>query len=527
MSAPARVLVVDDEPSIREVLTDFLTLDGYDVTGVPDGESAVQLLGAQSFDAVLLDLKMPGMSGLDVLAHLQRLEPAPLTIMMTGYGTVETAIQAMKRGAWDYILKPFKVPEVIRLLERGLAQRRLEAENIQLREAVQLYELSQTIGATLELSKICGLLIETARREYLPDAVGIWLRDEEGAWRGEQRWARADLGLVELEALGAPDLGALERLGMSGVGFAERGFSERGAAARAVLPGFGEGRGLSIVALPLRSKGLLLGALLVVALDEGRLLREGTRKMLSVLCDHASAAIENARLYRELQQTFKQTIQALANLLEDKDPYTRGHSDRVGRYARLIAEGLGLEPARIEEIADSALMHDIGKLGIRYEDLNKAEPLTEAEYEMFKSHTTRGKWILEPIRFLRHLIPGVYHHHERWDGRGYPMGLRGESIPLEARILAIADTYDAMTSHRAYRRALPHDVAMREIQAFAGKQFDPGLVEVFVREMSRERGLMRSKSQRWSALKDWGRVGSGPQAGQPGMAEAAMMFGEE
>lgn len=502
MSAPPRVLVVDDEPSIREVLTDFLMLDGYDVVSVPDGESAVQRLESEQFDAVLLDLKMPGMSGLEVLSHVQRQEPAPLTLMMTGYGTVETAIQAMKCGAWDYILKPFKVPEMIRLLERGLSQRRLEAENIQLREAVQLYELSQTIGATLELDRICGLLIETARREYGPDAAGIWLRDEEGAWRCEQRWSRADLSAAELSGVGSLRVEELEARGGEAVVL-------RGGAARELLPGFGDERGVSLALLPLRSKGLLLGMLVVVVLDEARVMREGTRKMLSVLCDHASAALENARLYRELQQTFKQTIQALANLLEDKDPYTRGHSDRVGRYARMIAEGLELSRERIEEIADSALMHDIGKLGIRYEDLNKAEPLTEAEYEMFKSHTTRGKWILEPIRFLRHLIPGVYHHHERWDGRGYPMGLKGESIPLEARILAIADTYDAMTSHRAYRRALPHDVAMREIQAFAGKQFDPALVEVFVGQMSRERGSQRSKSQRWNTLREWGRVGDG------------------
>jgi response regulator RpfG family c-di-GMP phosphodiesterase len=518
MIAPPRVLVVDDEPSIREVLTDFLTLDGYDVVSVPDGEHAVQRLDAQTFDAVLLDLKMPGISGLDVLVHIQQLDPAPLVIMMTGYGTVETAIEAMKRGAWDYILKPFKVPEVIRLLERGLAQRRLEAENIQLREAVQIYELSQKIAATLDLEPICELLIETARREYGPDAAGVWLRDARGVWSCARRWARAELGVAELEALGQPALAL----------WADTGAQPsvmRGDAARVYLPGLESGRGVSLLALPLRSKGALLGALVVTALDEARLAREGTRKLLSVLCDHASAAIENAGLYGELQQTFKQTIQALANLLEDKDPYTRGHSERVGKYARMIAQGLGLARAQVEEIADCALMHDIGKLGIRYEDLNKAEPLTEAEYEMFKSHTTRGKWILEPVKFLKHLIPGVYHHHERWDGRGYPLGLKGEDIPLEARILAIADTYDAMTSHRAYRRALPHDVAMREIQAFAGKQFDPRLVEVFVREMSRERGAMRSKSHRWNTLKEWSRAGSGlTQA--PGI-EAAMRVTED
>jgi len=257
---------------------------------------------------------------------------------------------------------------------------------------------------------------------------------------------------------------------------------------------------VSMLGVPLRTKSQVVGLLAALSFDEQNGFSEGRRKMLSVLAARASAALENARLYDELRETFKQTIQAFANLLEDKDPYTRGHSERVAKYARMIAEGLELPAEEVEEVEDCALMHDIGKLGIRFEDLNKVEPLTEAEYEMFKSHTTRGKWILEPIPFLHHLIPGVYYHHERWDGRGYPMGLSGEDIPLVARILAVADTYDAMTSHRAYRRALSHDVALREIEAFSGVQFEPRMVEVFVREMEKARGGYASKAQRWQAL---------------------------
>ncbi len=217
---------------------------------------------------------------------------------------------------------------------------------------------------------------------------------------------------------------------------------------------------------------------------------------LTKLVEQRHLQAENVHLKDVLQQT----VQAFANLLEDKDPYTRGHSERVSRYARMIAEGLEMTPAQVDRIGDAALVHDIGKLGIRFEDLNKAEPLTESEYEMFKSHTTRGKWMLEPIEYMHDLIPGVYHHHERWDGKGYPLGLSGEDIPLMARILAVADTYDAMTSHRAYRRALPHDVAVREIQAFAGTQFDPALVEVFVAEIAQDRRAQNSKAQRWRAL---------------------------
>lgn len=496
--AVIRVLVVDDEASIREVLTDFLVLDGHDVTCAEDGLQALAMMRERRFDVLLLDLKMPGLNGLEVLEQVAELAPRAITIMMTGYGTVETAIAAMKRGAYDYVLKPFKVQEVIRLLRRGLESKRLQDENIQLREAVSLYEMSERMTISLALEPVYEIVLEAVRRELEADAAAIWaMPGLEGEARCVKRWGRQDLEPEQIEALDSLAVGPLLEALASGEPQLYQGES-----AWRLAGCEGRGRMLSLLAVPLRTKNRVIGAVVALAFDEQHALREGKRKMLAVLCGRASAAIENAWLYGDLKETFKQTIQALANLLEDKDPYTRGHSDRVSRYARMIAKGLGLGPDEVDEIADCALMHDIGKLGIRYEDLNKVEPLTEAEYEMFKSHTTRGKWILEPIGFLHHLIPGVYHHHERWDGRGYPQGLSGEAIPLVARILAIADTYDAMTSHRAYRRALPHDVAIREIQAFAGRQFDPALVAVFVREITQDKAGYHSKAQRWNALRD-------------------------
>ncbi|MFU8802474.1 MAG: HD-GYP domain-containing protein [Bradymonadaceae bacterium] len=331
---PPFVLVVDDEASIREVLVDFLSMEGFDAVAVGEAKSALAILEKRRVDVLLLDMKLPGMNGLELLEQVRAFTPSPIPIMMTGFGTVETAVAAMKTGAYDYVLKPFKVRDVIRIIERGLEKRALETENIELRDA------------------------------------------------------------------------------------------------------------------------------------------------------------------------FKQTILGLANILEDKDPYTRGHSERVSRYARMIAEAMELEADEVERVADSALMHDIGKLGIRFEELNKAEPLTASEYEMFKSHTTRGKWLLKPIKFLHPLIPGVYHHHERWDGKGYPMGLKGEETPLMARILSVADTFDAMTSNRAYRRALPVDIALKEIEDCAGTQFDPRIVDVFLKAMTARKFTQHSKNTRWQSLID-------------------------
>jgi putative nucleotidyltransferase with HDIG domain len=154
----------------------------------------------------------------------------------------------------------------------------------------------------------------------------------------------------------------------------------------------------------------------------------------------------------------------------------------VARYAVNLARWLGLDEIQVEHVRHSALMHDIGKIGCVM-NLNKTGKLTQQEYEVFKRHPTYGREILDPIKFLQPVIPGVHLHHERWDGRGYPLGLAGQDIPLIARIIAVADTYDAMTSDRAYRRALPHEVTVNEILRCSKSQFDPDVANVFTEQI--------------------------------------------
>jgi putative nucleotidyltransferase with HDIG domain len=173
------------------------------------------------------------------------------------------------------------------------------------------------------------------------------------------------------------------------------------------------------------------------------------------------------------------------------DRYTSGHSERVARYAVNLAKWLGLDEAQIEIVRHSALMHDIGKIGCVM-NLNKAGKLTQSEYEVFKRHPAYGREILDPIKFLGPVIPGVHLHHERWDGRGYPLGLAGKDIPLIARIISVADTYDAMTSDRAYRRALPHEVTVSEIERCSGTQFDPDIAGTFTERIELLREELRA-----------------------------------
>jgi HD-GYP domain-containing protein (c-di-GMP phosphodiesterase class II) len=225
--------------------------------------------------------------------------------------------------------------------------------------------------------------------------------------------------------------------------------------------------------------------------------------MLYVLASRAAVSIENARLYENLvdankdltranvslEENFKQSVIGFAHALEESDRYTRGHSERVAMYARLIAMGLRMSEPEIDVVVKVGLMHDVGKIGIRNDKLNKPGKLTPEELAMFRSHPAKGRRILEPIPFMRDIVPGCYCHHEAWDGSGYPQGLMGDNIPLIGRIVAIADAYDAMTSDRAYRKALPHEIACGEIERCMTSQFDPEIVPVFLAQIEEFRRI--------------------------------------
>jgi len=470
-----RVLVVDDEKFIRDILADFLGMEGYLVRTAEDGAAALSELRHAPYDLIISDLKMPRMGGIELLEAINGAAPNALTVIMTGFGTVETAIDAMKRGAYDYILKPFKVEEVIHVVARGLEKQRLAAENLRLREALSLYKVSEAIAASLSLDEVLATVGHTALHEIDADLVSTWLDDGEGGFFERQRLlhdkptgaqpAQGDLGQLDPRAFVehfAHDPNLLEH-GPRGARFFAR---------QPELPVS------SILAVPLRMKARLLGWICAVSVTKSKRLDEGQRKLLSIVGSRAAAAIENARLYEDLRATFAQTIKGLAKAIDKMDRYTAGHSERVATYATYLATRLGLPADQIEIVRQSALMHDIGKIGCVM-NLNKPGKLTGDEYEVFKRHPGFGRDILDPIKFLHPLVPGVHLHHERWDGRGYPLGLAGNDVPIMARIISVADTYDAMTSDRAYRRALPHEVAVSEIERCSGSQFDPEVSAIF------------------------------------------------
>ncbi len=486
-----QILIVDDEKVIRDILSDFLTMEGFLVRSVEDGLQAMKELQRRPYNLMITDLKMPNMGGLELLEEVRRRDLNVVTVIMTGFGTVETAIAAMKKGAYDYILKPFKVEEVIHIVERGLARQRLEQENTQLKELIGLYKISEAVGSSLDLDDILDMIMEVTLKESGADVATLHMDPEGG--RTYREHLRADLNpQVTGEDIGELDFDTILPLYQQQVPVLANGNKIRGYFSR--LP---EGGLISFTSIPLRVRDRIIGSLNAFSFSRGKRFSEGTRKLLSVLGARAAISIDNARLLRnlrraneglldanrELQENFLQTIQGFVSALEENDRYTRGHSERVAVYTRLIAAGLGQTEEEVELAVQAGLLHDIGKIGIHYEKLNKPGKLTKEEIEMFRQHPEKGKKILEPIPFMRDLIPGTYCHHEHYDGSGYPQGLQAESIPLLGRMIAVADTYDAMTSDRAYRRALPHQAAVDELVKCSGTQFDGDIVQVFLKKI--------------------------------------------
>ncbi len=340
-AAPTGILVVDDEPAIRDFLQEGLNGSGYFCTIASNGYEALDRLQEREFSLVLSDIDMPRMDGVKLLQALQAGHPDIEVVMITGVVDVEVALQAIRMGASDYLTKPFNLEEVRFTIQKALEKRRLILEN----------------------------------REY------------------------------------------------------QRNLEEKVA-----------------------------------------------ERTAQVVLKHR----EIESLFDKLHSSYETTLKALAAALDTRDTETQGHSVRVSEYTLVIARRMGVKEPELTDIRRGALLHDVGKIGISDAVLRKPGKLTAEEWVEMKLHPEIGHRILSEIVFLENSLPIVLSHQERYDGSGYPRGLRGEEIPLGARIFAVVDTLDAMTSDRPYRRALTYEDAREEILRNRGVQFDPRVVELFL-----------------------------------------------
>jgi response regulator RpfG family c-di-GMP phosphodiesterase len=374
---PVRVLVVDDEKVIREILSDFLTMEGLVVRTAENGEVALAELQRNSYNLVVSDLKMPVMGGLELLEQINAHNINVLTVIMTGFGTVETAIEAMKKGAYDYVLKPFKVEEVVHIVKRGLERQRLQLENMRLKEAIGLYKTSAAISQSLSLDHILELVIDAAVEELNADLVSLQLAvpviaDEQPASSPAfvEKLRRGPTtthggGVVDLE-----ELVACHRQNMPVLAHGSK-------TSRFVERSPNDAPLISFCSIPLQVRQQVIGIINAYSFSRGHRFSEGQRKMLAVLGSRAAVSIENAKLYenllasncnleeanRSLEENFRQTIVGFVNALEETDRYTRGHSERVAVYSSMIAQGLGLSAQETDRVTLSAKIHDIGKIG--------------------------------------------------------------------------------------------------------------------------------------------------------------------
>jgi response regulator RpfG family c-di-GMP phosphodiesterase len=367
MAQQGSILVVDDEIGPRESLRMILK-PIYEVHTASNGQEALEFINRKKIDLVTLDLKMPGISGIDVLREIKKLQDDIEVVIITGYGTLTNAIEAIRYGAVDFISKPFNVAEIIAIVSKSVERRNF---NLKIKNLIQ---------------KIKGLRL---------------------------------------------------------------------------LGGDGQREALSKLA---------------EGLDSPPSANEIERELKESIWD-----LENFRM-QKVSVNYLDFLKVLIYILESKESYTHGHSERVSQYSEIIAQDLFLSPKEKEDLQIATLLHDIGKIGLSNRLLKK-NGLSQNDSLEIRQHPVKGVRLIEPLAFSHAVTSAILHHHERWDGTGYPDGLSGEMIPLLARVIALADSYDAMVSDRPYRHGLSIKKVQEEIEKNAGVQFDPHIVSSFSRHL--------------------------------------------
>ena len=357
------------------------------------------------------------------------------------------------------------------------------------RELSCIYRIGREVSSTLELNKVLDSIVRRTTEVLNLKVCTILLRegsasDKLKVWRGqginlkriEKQTIRAGEGISgwvwnKKEALLVKDIEQDNRF----IGREKEKYYTG-----------------SLISAPLEAEGKVIGVINGNNKVNGGQFKGDDLLLLKEIATESAIAIENALLYKSLKEVYVHTISALASALEAKDHYARSHSEHVTQYAVAIAQELGLPASQVEVIRQACQLHDLGKIGIHDYILNKSGKLSVEEWEEIRLHALRGAQILRPIGFLKEVAELVKQHHERYDGKGYPSSLDGQNIRLGARIMAVADAFDAMLSERPYRKALGLAQAITELKTNSGTQFDPDIVKVFLKILENNPDLVKS-----------------------------------
>lgn len=526
-----RILVVDDEHVVRLGLEETFKSAGYYCKSCSSGLEAIRKVEEELFNIILVDLKLGDTEGTEVVKKIREHFPEMMAIIITGVPSIDSAVAAMKASAFDYITKPLDSEDVLSRIKLGWEKHRqgilvkqllhnLQVTNLELERANQkLTSLSTTDDLTSlynhrHVMEALEIEYQKARRFHKPLTImmidldhfksvndryghqsGDKLLTEFGMFLKEQMRSIDIVGryggeefcviLPETDIAGAAVAGEKLRLAIAQKAFTMmEGITVNITASLGISSVQDEGVDSADAMLNYADSALyeakLRGRNRVVCWAE-------IRKMPEPSVDNAlSTAVSDYERYasntaKDLRNSYVQSVKALVNALEAKDGYTATHSYLVSHYAGAVAKRLKLSDEETDIITTAGLVHDIGKIGIPDEVLQNGSKLTEEEMAVVKRHPETGAKILGPMGFLQRELELVYFHQERWDGLGYPYGLKGKNIPYGARILALCDAFEAMTSPRPYRKVpFTAEKAINVIKEEAGKQFDPSLVEPFI-----------------------------------------------
>jgi len=476
----SKILLVDDSPEIIEVLGDFLTLNGCRVHKAYTGSEALEALGKKDIEIVILDVNLPDVNGITLLDTIKINTPATAVIMATGYYDPNFIVDAMKKGASDFLIKPFELDKLMLVMMRVLRERKLliEKENIlssledkkkiemlnrelqkKIKELTTMYHISNKFNSMSIFDDIYEKIIMMVKEILDVRSCGYYIVDSDSK----------ELILY-------------------------KGFSENGDAVddRKVFitdDFFNGARAFrkhvikdDRIFLPLIIKNECIGFIMANCKNgrhSGHLM-ESNVFFMKLVADKASTQIENKMLYESLFENVIHTLRSLITAINKRDLYTEGHCKRVTEMSLQLAERIGLADYEKDVIRVVGPIHDLGKIGIPDAILLKPGKLTDEEYAVMRSHSMFGEQIMNRFEILSNEARIIRHHHERYDGRGYPDALRGDEIPLCSRVLAVCDTFDAMATNRPYRNALVTGEILGEIDRCKGGQFDPEIAGSFI-----------------------------------------------